>query len=140
MDSRRYIRHPSDIPIEYAITDGRRQEQQPLTDIGKGGLSFHVKEQLPPGQSLQFCIPSIRPDLHIDSIVTWCEKSPEGYQVGIRFLNEQDGFTMRMVEQICHIQHYKQQVAAQEGRTLSAQEAADEWISKYASRFPRWGT
>ena len=136
MDSRRYIRHPSDIPIEYSMTDESRPQQHPLTDIGKGGLSFHVEEPLPPGQRLQLCIPSIRPDLHIESIVTWCEKDQTGYQIGIRFLNDEDRFTMRMVEQICYIETYRQQILDQDGRELSAAQAAEEWIARYAGEFP----
>ena len=41
-----------------------------------------------------------------------------------------------MIEQICHIEHYRKEVARVEGRELSTQEAASEWISRYASDFP----
>jgi hypothetical protein len=42
----------------------------------------------------------------------------------------------RMVEQVCHIENYKKVVYQAEGRLLTAEEAAMEWISKYASQFP----
>jgi hypothetical protein len=41
-----------------------------------------------------------------------------------------------MVEQVCAIDRYRRQVLEQEGRTLSRDEAASEWITKYAGRFP----
>jgi hypothetical protein len=41
-----------------------------------------------------------------------------------------------MVEQICHIERYRNDVAQREGRQLTAEEAALEWISRYASSFP----
>jgi hypothetical protein len=41
-----------------------------------------------------------------------------------------------MIEQICHIEHYRQEVLRVEGRKLSSKEAASEWISKYARDFP----
>ena len=41
-----------------------------------------------------------------------------------------------MIEQVCHIEHYRKEVMLREGRELSAQEAAREWISKYAGDFP----
>ena len=41
-----------------------------------------------------------------------------------------------MIEQICHIEHYRKEVERLEGRALSAHEAAGEWISKYAGDFP----
>jgi len=107
-----------------------------LADVGFGGLSFHVTEPLATGQYLALCIPSIRPDLKIESLVTWCEKSQYGYQVGIAFLHDQDRFTVRMVEQICHIESYRQRILEEEGRELSATEAAQEWIDHYAKDFP----
>ena len=45
-------------------------------------------------------------------------------------------FRARMVEQVCHIEQYKHQVLKKEGRKLSGEEAALEWIQKYAPQFP----
>jgi hypothetical protein len=42
----------------------------------------------------------------------------------------------RMVEQVCYIENYKKVVYQTEGRLLTAEEAAMEWICKYASQFP----
>jgi hypothetical protein len=44
-----------------------------------------------------------------------------------------------MVEQICHIEDYRQSVCRVEGRQLSAEEAAVEWIAQYAAQFPDIG-
>ena len=41
-----------------------------------------------------------------------------------------------MVEQICHIEHYKSEVLAREGRHLDGEQAAREWIQKFAHGFP----
>jgi hypothetical protein len=41
-----------------------------------------------------------------------------------------------MIEQICHIEHYRKEVKLVEGRELSSEEAADEWITRYAGDFP----
>ncbi|MFO7604056.1 MAG: PilZ domain-containing protein [Gammaproteobacteria bacterium] len=135
MELRRYIRHPSDIPIEYAVCDGQAKRARPLADIGMGGLSFQVQEYLTVGQHLQLRIPSIRPDLQIQAVVSWCDRVEAGYQVGIRFLQDQDRFIMRMVEQVCHIEAYRQKIQTEEGRRLSATEAACEWIKRFAEDF-----
>ena len=68
--------------------------------------------------------------------VVWCEKKGNAYEIGIEFENSRDAFRLRMIEQICHIEHYRKEVARLEGRELNAQEAAKEWISKYAGDFP----
>ena len=41
-----------------------------------------------------------------------------------------------MVEQICHIEHYRRTVHESQGRSLSSHEAAPEWIERYAEAFP----
>ncbi|MBA1333327.1 pilus assembly protein PilZ, partial [Candidatus Endoriftia persephone str. Guaymas] len=40
-------------------------------------------------------------------------------------------------EQVCQIEQYKQQILEQDGRKLSGEEAAMEWIENFADRFPR---
>jgi hypothetical protein len=44
-------------------------------------------------------------------------------------------FILRMAEQICHIEHSRRTVRESQGRTLSSQEAAIEWIECYADTF-----
>jgi hypothetical protein len=41
-----------------------------------------------------------------------------------------------MVEQLCHIEAYRRRVLQDEGRRLTDEEAAMEWIANYADRFP----
>ena len=41
-----------------------------------------------------------------------------------------------MIEQICHIEHYRHEIEQVEGRKLNSEEAAREWIQRYASEFP----
>ena len=43
---------------------------------------------------------------------------------------------LRMVEQICHIEHYRNELLQTEGREISSEVAAKEWIEKYAHTFP----
>jgi hypothetical protein len=38
-----------------------------------------------------------------------------------------------MVEQICFIEHYKNEVLETEGRALTSEQAAAEWIEKYGA-------
>ena len=41
-----------------------------------------------------------------------------------------------MVEQLCHIEHYRNEVNRKEGRDISSEEAATEWIAQFADKFP----
>ena len=56
--------------------------------------------------------------------------------MGVSFVDPDDAFRTRMVEQICHIEHYKKEILEKEGRELTGEEAALEWIKRYAGRFP----
>jgi hypothetical protein len=68
--------------------------------------------------------------------VCWCQEKNGHFVLGVKFLDTEDAFRVRMVEQICHIEHYKREVFEKEGRVLSGEQAAMEWIPKYGSVFP----
>jgi hypothetical protein len=48
-------------------------------------------------------------------------------------------YGVRVVEQVCYIEHYRQGTLRTQGRALSSEQAAQEWIGGYAAGFPRWG-
>ncbi len=137
---RKYIRHPSDVPIQVASewTEYNIDEaaDDTLSNVGLGGLSFMSRSPLEIGQRVRVCIPILDQENYIVGNVVWCEKSAKGFEIGLKFESSEDVFRLRMVEQICHIEHYRKEVARNEGRELTTQQAASEWISRFASDFP----
>ena len=109
---------------------------QTITNVSLGGLAFMSQTPLEVLQRVRICIPLLRQDNHLVGNVVWCEKNTRGYEVGIEFEKSRDVFRLRMIEQICHIEHYRKEVERLEGRMLTSQEAAGEWIPKYAGDFP----
>jgi hypothetical protein len=90
-----------------------------------------------PGAHVHICIPYVQPAFEADARVAWCEPSEiDGYELGVTFLDAEVAFLARMVEQVCHIEDYRQSVGRIEGRQLTAEEAATEWIERYAGEFP----
>lgn len=136
---RTYIRHPTDIPVQIEVKSQSEQQRQ-IRNVSYGGLAFVSDTSIESGAHIQIYINVVDPPFEAEGIVTYCRQRQGHYQVGVEFIRRNDLYIARMVEQICHIQQYKQHVARQEGRQLSAEEAASEWISKFASMFPRWGT
>ena len=140
MRSRQYIRHPIDIPIEFtldAIVE-KRQRRRFLKNVSQGGLCFISDSEIEPGCGIRIFIPLCQPPFEAIGIVAWCQTTDEGrFDIGVEFHDESIHFALRLVEQLCHIEQYKRQVLREEGRELSNEEAATEWISKYASQFPR---
>lgn len=134
---REYIRHPSSIPLEVRITDHPGHRQGYLNNLSVGGLSFRSKDKLEMGVRVVIRIPLLGEFVQVSGQVVWCHKQREVYEVGVAFLDTEEAFRTRMVEQICHIEEYKSQVWEREHRKLTSEQAAAEWIKKYADTFPQ---
>ncbi len=137
---RKFIRHPAGVPIQvtldWAEDENDETVDQTITNVSLGGLAFISHKPLELLERVRVCIPVLNQDNFLVGNVVWCEKSGSGYEIGIEFEKSKDVYRLRMIEQICHIEHYRKEIARVEGRELNAQEAAKEWITKYAGDFP----
>ena len=127
---------PLQVTLDWEEEENDESIDQTITNVGLGGLAFVSQKPLEVLQRVRICIPLLQQDNYLVGNVVWCEKSGKSYEIGIEFEKTRDAFRIRMIEQICHIEHYRKEVERLEGRELSAQEAAGEWISKYAGDFP----
>ncbi|MFT5218849.1 MAG: Tfp pilus assembly protein PilZ [Planctomycetota bacterium] len=135
---RKFIRHPTDIPIQVCLdrVEANDSDDTTLTNVSLGGLSFISPQSLPLGDQVSISIPILERDNQLCGTVIWCEPSRQGFEIGLEFDRSDDVFRLRMIEQVCHIEHYRKEVARVEGRELDIQQAANEWISLYAGDFP----
>jgi hypothetical protein len=132
-DRRRFIRHLSDLPLSVVVEGLPGLLPPRLKDVSAEGISFLYDHEITPGTVIHISIGSVQPPFESDGRVVWCSKQGDDFQMGIEFLNVDKTFHARMVEQVCHIEYYRKEVMACEGRQLTSEEAAKEWISKYAS-------
>jgi len=132
---REYIRHPADIPIEISTDDRTAPLTPQMSNVSFGGLSFHSERELTPGSQVRVTIPLVQPSFAATARVIWCVTANGGYEVGVKFNDVEDAFCMRMVEQICHIEEYRRQALSREGRVLTPEQAAMEWIGRHAAHF-----
>ncbi|MEK7759100.1 MAG: PilZ domain-containing protein [Pseudomonadota bacterium] len=132
---RSFIRHPTDIPIEIELED-QPCKHEPLRNVSRGGLCFMHPQAAPVGSNIVVRIALTSPPFEAACRVTWCQADGNAWQVGVVFLDQDILFRLRMVEQICHIEHYRRTVHESQGRSLSSHEAALEWIERYAEAFP----
>ncbi len=138
---RQYIRHPVDVPIEinaeHANAAAECSTRTQTHDISVGGLALRSLDAVAPGAMIVVRIPYVEPAFEVRARVAWCRPGRSGgHELGVTFLHAADAFLARMVEQVCYIADYRKSVERTEGRVLSAEDAAREWISKYASKFP----
>lgn len=128
----KYIRHPTEIPVEIcSLRSSDEFQSEPHESVG---LSFICSHHWQRGMFIKIRLPMVKPVFEAVVEVMWVRPRHSYYEVGVKFLNEEDAFQGRMCEQMCRIEIYRQkQVGA--GRKLSVDEAALEWISRYAEQF-----
>jgi hypothetical protein len=131
---RQFIRHPATIPIE--VSSAEPLAQGTLRNVSLGGLAFQSEVRFEPEAIVSVRIPFVTPAFETRARVIWCSARNGRFELGVQFLDPRDAFVGRMVEQVCHIENYRKVVREKEGRQLSAEEAAAEWINKYAAQFP----
>lgn len=135
---RQYIRHPTDIPLHYHVAEESENEAPHPRDISAGGISFSTDHKLNAGQKLDIQIEVNGQPFSIEGKVVWCHPQNDHYLVGVCFQTPEEAFAVRMVEQVCHIEQYREAVMRQEHRDLTTEEAAREWIKRHARDFPAW--
>jgi hypothetical protein len=136
---RNFIRHPADIPIEVTTVDQGGGRAPRLVNVGLGGLAFRSNSAFRPSHVVKVRIGHVRPAFETTARVAWCRASEGEYELGLAFIDPDDAYRARMVEQVCHIEHYRKEVRATEGRELTSEDAAREWSAKHAAAFPAAG-
>ena len=133
---RAFIRHTAGVPIEVRAVPGSAPVTLESTNVSVGGISFVSDRDFAIGSIIEIRIAEVDPPFEARARVVWTSPEDGRFCIGVSFLEEADAFRARMVEQVCSIERYRREVEEREGRTLTAPEAAAEWIAKYAGRFP----
>jgi c-di-GMP-binding flagellar brake protein YcgR len=134
---RQFIRHPVDVPIELCMAPTGAPAQGHTNDISLGGLAVRSAVAVAPGALIEVRISYVQPAFQARARVAWCRRRSDGeHEVGVSFLDAEDAFLARMVEQVCYIEDYRKSIAREQGRELSSEDAAQEWIEKFAAGFP----
>jgi hypothetical protein len=107
-----------------------------LDNVSLGGLAFKSPRALPVGQQVSVKFPLLDPARPLNGKVVWNRSVEIGFEIGLEFSKPKELYRLRMIEQICHIEHYRKQVLELEGRELTSEQAATEWIQHFAEGFP----
>lgn len=136
IERRSYARYQPEVPIEIELEMGENilVTKDCLNDISVYGLSFRFNFSIPKGKLLKIHIPLEKARFSIKAEVVWCAPRGGIYDLGVKFIEPADAFKAKIYSQICRIEEYKQK-ALHEGRNLTFNEAAREWIRRYAAEF-----
>jgi Tfp pilus assembly protein PilZ len=102
-EKRKYPRHPVEISIDYKISGDSSGKTDLTQNISYGGLCFQTQSFINPGTLLTLGFPSINPNFEVAGKVAWCSAKADKVEVGVQFLDENDAFRARMIEEICHL-------------------------------------
>lgn len=124
------------MPIEIRPALGVSHIRRNIRNVSFGGLAFLSDIFLQPDTLVELRIPCVRPIFEVSARVAWCREEADCFLVGVEFQNASEAFQIRMVEQVCHIHSYKREIEERDGRQLSTEDAAREWIDRHAASFP----
>lgn len=129
------IQHPDEFPIEF-----HPNHRDPIPTCDKQGLQLLCRSQqaYQQGLVLDISVPSISQQAPVTSIVERCirDEANRRYELSLCFPCSDTQMRIRMLEQLCYIQRYRQHILVNEERQLDEQDAALEWIKHYAHLFP----
>ncbi|QMV61272.1 PilZ domain-containing protein [Pseudomonas berkeleyensis] len=133
---RKFLRHPSDMPVELVLRKQACIPRQRLNNISLGGVACNSPRGFRRGTSVELRIPLLGEQARYPGVIAWCKRQAEDYLVGIAFIDEDTLFRARMVEQVCQIQHYRKQLEQESGEARAIEQCASEWIAQHAAEFP----
>ncbi|WP_053980261.1 PilZ domain-containing protein [Marinagarivorans algicola] len=132
-----FIKHPRDIPLDFTIDNPPAYVAANKLKVHEGGMVFESSASLPVGVRIHLTVNLKGNHFILTGIVAHCiDIDGARYHIGVQFEQDNEHHSMRMIEQACHIEHYRKQ-ACQYGRPITEDEAAREWISRFAAHFPR---
>jgi len=133
---RKFIRHPGCIPVDIAVQESTGTDHPAMTlNVSAGGLAFRLLHPVNVGATLSVRMPQVWPDYSARGKVAWCRETAEGFEAGVQFPEPSEAFRARMVEQFCQIEAFRRDTHEREGRALSSEEAAREWITRHGAEF-----
>jgi hypothetical protein len=125
---RRHIRHSTDLPIVVHSSQAVPRDRNYLRNISRGGFCFRTIDAIAEGSSIHIEVPVAQPVFETDGIVAWCQRSEDGYEVGVRFAGSHRD--PDLVAEVCQVEHFKREVWIRDGRRLTGEEAASELIAQ----------
>lgn len=135
-NKRKFYRHPINVPIRVHELTSKSFQRSESVDISEGGICFMADRFLAKGASVGLSIAVQNTVFKINGQVAYCNRvaTVNRYRTGIAFQDQNDAFRAKLAEQMLEIKKY-QATSAKLGKDLSEEDAAREWIAKYAKHF-----
>ena len=139
-------RHFLKLPIHYraigTVDDSKSDSFSPVgqsqtSNVSEGGLLFLAPQNYPSGTIFELTFPVKEKlfTLRATVIHSMQDVNTGLYRTGVRFSNPSQFFRIKMAEQLCHIEEYRESLSQQTGKSISEEEAAERWINDHSKEF-----
>lgn len=137
-ERRKYYRHPISAPIKLRATSNPDSIRAQTEEVSLGGLSFLSQNRLEKGSFVDLSIPVKDKLFEIKGRVTYCVEQSKGgrFRTGILFLDSPSAFRAKLAEEALEILRYRKDISRERGEEVSEEEAARQWIQRFAENFP----
>lgn len=129
------IIHPVGIPIDCRCSATSTVTPAALRNISDEELCFQSLTPFELCARVTLRIDQLDPPFSGEAWIIGCQPADDGYEVRARLLDADKAFDLRMAEQLCHIERYKQQRLEEAELSLTDERAAREWIEQFAESF-----
>lgn len=106
-NKRKYIRHPAEIPVKYKLSGEDSLRTDTTKNISFGGLCFQSSSFVEPGTKIVLKFPTIHPDVELSGTVVWCVEEGDRFDVGVEFLDQNEAYRARTIEEICYSKKFE---------------------------------
>ena len=134
-----FIEHPWDHPFSLRRIRSAGKNFNSRQYHVYGGISLITLQAFKPGTMIEIRTRIRGEAASFRGRILWIkEYKGKTSQLGVVFEDTEQAYRARMIEQLCHIEHYRREQYSA-GRHLAIHEAAHEWIEHHSPSFPQIG-
>ncbi|MGH7898216.1 MAG: PilZ domain-containing protein, partial [Candidatus Binatia bacterium] len=124
------------VPLAVRPRTGGSELKSTVGDLSEGGLAFACDSPLEPGTVVEVSLPLADQPFLLVGCVRRCEPAATSeFRIGVEFLHPAMSFRMKLAEQILRIQELRRELSRERGEEISNEEAARQWVERYAAEF-----
>jgi hypothetical protein len=110
-DERRYVRHPTDIPVEVREMDHSEMNIEHLKNVSFGGIAFESDRCWKQDSIISINV-LVEPPINLNGKVVWCKQHDKHFEVGVQLIDTTTRDSRNhLVNEACEIERYKQMLA-----------------------------
>lgn len=132
-DQRIHPRVPSGLSVRLRPTAAPGARPRTIQNVSLGGIACFSDEPIGTGERVAVNMTIGGQDLLLHGTVVWCRASGGRFELGLRFAEDARESRERLCRDLEEIERYRHEVLLLEGRQLSSDAAALEWMDARAA-------